>query len=87
MGIKSLGWYDANTVPPKNDKRLIMKSAREDSIQLARLRGYIELRCVCKYLLKNLMVRRFLREIGREFKTDDPENTRLVMYRSIRGSW
>ena len=68
-------------------KRLLVKSARQDSLQLARLRVFFELRYVCECLLKHLMVRRFLREIGREFKTDDPENTRLVMYRSIRGSW
>ena len=43
------------------------------------------LRCLCKCLLKHLMVRRFLRERGREFQTDDPENARLVLYRSMRG--
>ena len=31
------------------------------------------------------MVRRFLREGGREFQIDDPENARLVLYRSMRG--
>ena len=31
------------------------------------------------------MVRSFFRESGREFQTDDPENARLVLYRSIRG--
>ena len=31
------------------------------------------------------MVRRFLRESGREFQTDDPENARLVSYKSMRG--
>ena len=31
------------------------------------------------------MVHRFLRESEREFQTDDPENARLVLYRSIRG--
>ena len=31
------------------------------------------------------MVRRFLRKSGREFQTDDPENARLVLYRSMRG--
>ena len=31
------------------------------------------------------MVRRFLRKRGREFQTDDPENARLVLYRSMRG--
>ena len=41
----------------------------------------MELRCLCKCLLKHLMVRRFLRE----FQTDDPENARLVSYRSMRG--
>ena len=61
-----------------------MKSAREDNIQLARLRGKMEL-SLCKCLLKHLMVRRFLRESGREFQTDDPENARLVLYRSMRG--
>ena len=45
----------------------------------------MELRCLCKCLLKHLMVRRFLRESGREFQTDDPENARLVLYRSVRG--
>ena len=45
----------------------------------------MELRCLCKCLLKHLMVRRFLRESEREFQTDDPENARLVLYRSMRG--
>ena len=45
----------------------------------------MELRCLCKCLLKHLMVRRFLRESGREFQTDDPENARLVSYKSMRG--
>ena len=45
----------------------------------------MELRCLCKCLLKHLMVRRFLRESGREFQTDDPENARLVLYWSMRG--
>ena len=31
------------------------------------------------------MDRRFLREGWREFQVDDPENARLVLYRSIRG--
>ena len=31
------------------------------------------------------MVRRFLREGGREFQIDDPENVRLISYRSMRG--
>ena len=31
------------------------------------------------------MVRRLLRESEREFQTDDPENARLVSYRSMRG--
>ena len=31
------------------------------------------------------MDRRFLRESEREFQTDDPENARLVLYRSMRG--
>ena len=52
---------------------------------MARLRGQMELKCLCKCLLKHLMVRRFLRESGREFQTDDPENARLVLYRSVRG--
>ena len=43
------------------------------------------LRCLCKCLLKHLRVRRFLRESEREFQTDDPENARLVLYRSMRG--
>ena len=45
----------------------------------------MELRCLCKCLLKHLMVRRFLRESGREFQTDDPENARLVLHRSMGG--
>ena len=45
----------------------------------------MELGCVCKCLLKHLIVRRFLREGGREFQIDDPENARLVLYRSMRG--
>ena len=45
----------------------------------------MELRCLCKCLLKHLMVRRFLRESEREFQTDDPENARRVLYRSMRG--
>ena len=45
----------------------------------------MELRCLCKCLLKHLMVCMFLRESGREFQTDDPENARLVLYRSMRG--
>ena len=31
------------------------------------------------------MVRRFLRESGREVQTDDPENARLVLHRSMGG--
>ena len=31
------------------------------------------------------MVRRFSRESGREFQTDDLENARLVLYWSMRG--
>ena len=46
----------------------------------------MEVRCLRKCLLKHLMVRRFFRESGREFRTDDPENARLVLYRSMRGS-
>ena len=34
---------------------------------------------------KALIDRRFLREGGREFQIDDPENARLVLYSSIRG--
>ena len=45
----------------------------------------MELRCVCKCLLKHQTVRRFLREGGREFQIDDPENARLILYRSMRG--
>ena len=37
-----------------------------------------------KCLLKHLMVRRFLRESGREFQNDDSENARLILYRSMR---
>ena len=62
-----------------------MKSAREDNVQLARLRGQMEQRSLCKCLLKHLMFRRFLRESGKEFQTNDPENARLVLYRSMRG--
>ena len=36
-------------------------------------------------LLKHLMVRRFLREGEREFQIDDPENARLILYRSMCG--
>ena len=45
----------------------------------------MELRCLCKCILKHLMVSRFLKESGREFQTDDPGNSRLVLYRSMRG--
>ena len=31
------------------------------------------------------MVCRFLNEGGMEFQTDDPENVRLVLYRSMQG--
>ena len=31
------------------------------------------------------MVRRLLREGGGEFEVDDPEDARLILYRSIRG--
>ena len=31
------------------------------------------------------MDRRFLREGGREFQVDDPENARLALYRSMWG--
>ena len=31
------------------------------------------------------MDRRFLREGGKEFQADDPENARLVLYKSSRG--
>ena len=34
---------------------------------------------------EHLMVRSFLRKSGREFQTDNPENARLVLYRSMRG--
>ena len=34
---------------------------------------------------KALIDRRFLREGGREFQIDDPENARLVLYRSTPG--
>ena len=33
----------------------------------------------------HLMDRRFLKEGGREFQVDDPENATLVVYKSIRG--
>ena len=45
----------------------------------------MELRCLCKCLLKHLMVHRFLRESETEFQTDDPENARLVLYRLMQG--
>ena len=45
----------------------------------------MDLRCLCKCLLKHLMARRFLRESEREFQTDDPENARLVSYRPVPG--
>ena len=45
----------------------------------------MELRCVCKSPFRHLMVRRFLREGGREFQIDDPENARLISYRSMWG--
>ena len=45
----------------------------------------MELRCLGKCILKHLMVSRFLKESGREFQTDDPGNSRLVLYRSMRG--
>ena len=45
----------------------------------------MELTRLCKCLLKHLMVHRFLRESETEFQTDDPENARLVLYRSMRG--
>ena len=41
-----------------------------------------------KCLLKHLMVRRFLREGGREFQIDDPENVRLIGFVQVcAGSW
>ena len=45
----------------------------------------MELRCLYRCLLKHWLDGRFLREGGREFQFDDPENARLVLYRSIRG--
>ena len=45
----------------------------------------MELRCLCKCLMKHLMVRRCLRESGKKFETDDPENARLVLHRSMGG--
>ena len=47
----------------------------------------MELRCVCKCLLKHLMVHRFWKEGGREFQTDEPENARLVLIQVYAGSW
>ena len=44
----------------------------------------MELRCVCRCLLKQLMVRRFLMEGGKEFQIDDPENARMMLYRSMQ---
>ena len=41
--------------------------------------------CICKCLLKHLMIRRFLREGGKEFQTDDTRNARLILYKSMRG--
>ena len=45
----------------------------------------MEVRCLYRCLLKHSMARRFLRDGGREFQVDDPENARLVLYRYIRG--
>ena len=39
----------------------------------------MELRCLCRYLLKQLLVLKFLMEGGREFQIDDPENARLLV--------
>ena len=36
----------------------------------------MELRCLCRYLLKQLLVLKFLMEGGREFQIDDPERER-----------
>ena len=44
----------------------------------------MELKCLFKCLLKHLMVRRCLRESGREFQTDDPE-TGFIQVNA--GSW
>ena len=43
---------------------------------------------MCKCLLKHLMVRRFLREGGREFQIGDPENTNETDFIQVyAGSW
>ena len=47
----------------------------------------MELRCLGKCILKHLMVSRFLKESGREFQTDEPENARLVLIQVYAGSW
>ena len=39
----------------------------------------MELRCVYRCALKQLMVRRLLMEGGREFQIDDLENARLLI--------
>ena len=89
-----MDWDDANIVKKKKKKErkkerkkkewLLMKSAREDNIQLARLTGWMELRSVRKCLLRHLMVRRFFRAGGREFQIDDPE-TGFIQVNA--GSW
>ena len=38
-----------------------------------------------KVPFEHLMVRSLLRESGREFQIDDPENARQVLYRPMRG--
>ena len=83
INICSLDWYAANLLC-KNDC-ILKKSAEDENKQLARLKGWMVLRCVCRRHLKYLMVRRFLIEGGREFQIDDPENARLISYRSMRG--
>ena len=63
-----------------------MNSANEDDKQWARSRSYLQLRSVRGCLSKHHSDgSHFLMELGREFLTDDPENARLVLYRSVRG--
>ena len=64
---------------------LFLLSFEETKRRQEESRGRLEVMCLYRCLLKHLMDRRFLREGGREFQIDDPENARLVLYRSVRG--
>ena len=44
----------------------------------------MELICVCRRPLKQLIVPRFLKEGRREFPNDDPRNARLLLQRCLR---